>query len=258
MKEVRNKNMKIDSNFDEVARAEQEARENRIKLEETLRNFGDKVETKVEGVAGDVNERKDHLVHRISDKMTSFQKGLETGADRVDETIQLGRKELDTRLGKFDNAIGSMGSEFDLGFDRVKQTASRLRTGAHGILDDADKVGAKLEAVLVAVRRDLIGAANELLLQAERIAGKFRTSLSQGTGQVRQILDRAESSVNQAADPVRMVSSNPRVAMATLLFGGMVLGLFMKKGVSRVVDSRIADREVKPVDNTRYGNTRAA
>lgn len=227
------KSMKIDSNYDEVAQAEQEARENREKFEETLKSFG----TKVEDLSKNVNERTDHFKARITDRVHTLQEALESGANRLDETINFGRKELDTRLGKFDSAISSVGSEFDVSFDRIKETAGRLKMGAHSILDDVDQVGVKIENVFLAIRRDL-----------ERIVGNFRSSLSQGTGQLRQILDRAETSVNQAADPARLVSSNPRVAIASLLFGGMVLGLFMKKNFTSSKNVSIGKvPEAKPV-----------
>ena len=189
----------------------------------------DEVKAAQEKVARDREAFRASMEITVKKTVDAVQSKLEEETKQVNELVNSSERKLKEKLTEADRFVEDVGSQFDTALGQARDVAERVRLSADETLQEADQVAIKFENVATELRKDFIQSSDALFGRFERVAQGTRQSLTQATGQIGELMDKAEEAVNRVKDPTKFVSENPRLAISVLLFGGLFLGLFFRR-----------------------------
>ena len=221
-----NKNDLFEKNASrEVLAAEQQAEQSRRNLESSL----DRLVDLVQGAKTGFENKVESAAHAVEEKSELLRSKLDDGVVQIDLFIAEGKQIVDQTLSHMDQVVGGLFKDINSTLDQVQGAIGRVKGKVDGILSEADLFLGRVEKILVDVRGDISESSESVFTRGEKVVQKFRTQLSSGTGEINQMIDRAEQTIREISDPVSFVRKNPRLAISVLVFGGVLVGVFFRK-----------------------------
>jgi ElaB/YqjD/DUF883 family membrane-anchored ribosome-binding protein len=187
------------------------------------------VKTAEEKVIQDRQALDDSVENAVQTTVTAVQNKIEEETRQVSEFIDVGEQKLKEKLAEADHFVHDISGQFDSALGQARDVVGRVRGRADEVIQQADEIAMKFENVISEIRKDFVQSSDELLGRCERVAQGARQSFTQATGQITEMMDKAEETMSRISDPAKFVSENPKLAISVLLFGGLFLGLFFRK-----------------------------
>jgi ABC-type transporter Mla subunit MlaD len=208
----------------ELKQAELQARQSQRELDRSL----DQLPQMVATASGAVQERVGTFVHDAENRLHQVRNQVESGVQRVEGLMTDSKSKLDETFSRADSVVGDLTSGFGQHVDQVQQIVGRVRGSVEQSVQQIDQFAGRLEGIIGGVRQEFEQGAEGIFGHAEELTRNLRSSISSGSEQIKGLMDRADEVVRGIRDPVGYVSRNPRLAIGTLLLGGLVLGLFFR------------------------------